>query len=465
MNNSLLVKSDMNPNNINLNQLNINSGGSINSNITNNVEPDQQTVMDDIVTLIEQDIPECQQNLKDNHENLKRVAEYCDTNYFRSNNRIGALEETKNYTTQSLASVAYQITSLAFNILHLLDLQTTQIVSLESHVSHLSQADQIHREKIARREIGLYTANKRPSRLPKITYPANPERPQKYVRKPIDYSILDDVGHGGVKLPPSQQPNNNTLHTSRTRSISSAQSVNGGSSVYAPCQSVSGASSSSIQAPSTKPPTPPQAIRSVGSLSRASKEYRNPALSIAPPQVPSNYAPNYPMNQNSSSSLKQVNNINNKQAPQQIQGHYGAVQPMNNQQIQNIQMQQQQQHQQISAQQYKVGMVQPTMSKPTTGPGFNVYSTGTLRYGQSSNLTGPSSFEKVESNPDWAPKNYIEKVIAIYDYSKSKPDELNLCENAIIYVTKKNEDGWYEGVLDGEEGLFPCNYVEPLRDY
>ena len=30
----------------------------------------------------------------------------------------------------------------------------------------------------------------------KIIAPANPERPIKYVRKPIDYSCLDHVGHG-----------------------------------------------------------------------------------------------------------------------------------------------------------------------------------------------------------------------------------------------------------------------------
>lgn len=230
--------------------------------------------MNDIITLIEKEIPECQQNLRDNHRNLERVAEYCDTNYFRAGNKSAALEETKSYSTQSLASVAYQITSLAFNILHLLDLQTTQIVGLESQAGHLIQADQIHREKVARREIGLFTANKRPGRIPKIIYPTNPEKLMKYVRKAIDYSILDDVGHG----------------------------------------------------------------------------------------------------------------------------------------------------------------VKPT-------------------------------FERANNEPDWAPKNFIEKVIALYDYTKEKPDELNLRENAIIYVTKKNEDGWYEGILDGEEGLFPCNYVEPLREY
>lgn len=351
-----------------------------NNNNNNVIEPDPQAIMNDVIALLENEIPECQQNLKDNHRNLERVAEYCDTNYFRSVNKLVALEETKNYTTQSLASVAYQITSLAFNILHLLDLQATQITSLESHSNHLAQSEQIHREKVARREIGLFTANKQPNRIPKILYPVSPERQTKYARKPIDYSILDDVGHG-VKLAPSQQPQQQTqLHTSRTRSVSSAQSINGGSSLYGPGMSISGLSGSSIP------------------------QYRNPAVSIAPPQVPSNYAPT-------------------------------------------------------------TGLVPPSIPQTnSTAQPFNVYSTGTIRYGQSP-LPPPPTFDRVGAEPDWVPKNYIEKVIALYDYTKEKPDELNLCENAIIYVTKKNEDGWYEGVLDGEEGLFPCNYVEPLRDY
>lgn len=45
-------------------------------------------------------------------------------------------------------------------------------------------------------EIGVLTANKVSSRQYKIVAPLNPEKPIKYVRKPIDYSLLDDVGHG-----------------------------------------------------------------------------------------------------------------------------------------------------------------------------------------------------------------------------------------------------------------------------
>jgi len=52
-------------------------------------------------------------------------------------------------------------------------------------------------------------------------------------------------------------------------------------------------------------------------------------------------------------------------------------------------------------------------------------------------------------------------VIAIYDYDADKADELSFLENSVIYVLKKNDDGWYEGVCNGVTGLFPGNYVDP----
>ena len=64
------------------------------------------------------------------------------------------------------------------------------------------------------------------------------------------------------------------------------------------------------------------------------------------------------------------------------------------------------------------------------------------------------------SLPGWVPKNYLEKVVAIYDYNADKEDELTFQEGQIIYVLKKNDDGWWEGVMEGITGLFPGNYVE-----
>ncbi|XP_073686410.1 abl interactor 1-like [Garra rufa] len=57
------------------------------------------------------------------------------------------------------------------------------------------------------------------------------------------------------------------------------------------------------------------------------------------------------------------------------------------------------------------------------------------------------------------------EMVAIYDYSKDKDDELSFMEGAIIYIIKKNDDGWFEGVSNGVTGLFPGNYVESIMHY
>ena len=59
----------------------------------------------------------------------------------------------------------------------------------------------IHKEKVARREIGELTANKSISRPPGvknpgIIFPEQQERPVKYVRTPIDFTILNHIGCG-----------------------------------------------------------------------------------------------------------------------------------------------------------------------------------------------------------------------------------------------------------------------------
>ena len=56
---------------------------------------------------------------------------------------------------------------------------------------------------------------------------------------------------------------------------------------------------------------------------------------------------------------------------------------------------------------------------------------------------------------------YCLSVVSLYEYVQQRDDELTFQEGVIIYVIKKNDDGWFEGVTDGgATGLFPGNYVE-----
>lgn len=79
----------------------------------------------------------------------------------------------------------------------------------------------IHKEKVARREIGILTTNKNTSRTHKIIAPANMERPVRYIRKPIDYTVLDDVGHGvKVRVPGhSRTPSNTDQETGSGQNV------------------------------------------------------------------------------------------------------------------------------------------------------------------------------------------------------------------------------------------------------
>lgn len=56
-----------------------------------------------------------------------------------------------------------------------------------------------------------------------------------------------------------------------------------------------------------------------------------------------------------------------------------------------------------------------------------------------------------------------DKVVALYPYTASNPDELSFNKDDIISVTAREEEAWWRGELNGVSGLFPSNYVTPLQ--
>uniref|UniRef100_A0A8C2YYH5 Abl-interactor 1b n=1 Tax=Cyclopterus lumpus TaxID=8103 RepID=A0A8C2YYH5_CYCLU len=455
--------------------------------------------MAELQMLLEEEIPASKRALVESYQNLSKVAEYCENNYVQAQDKKKALEETKAYTTQSLASVAYQINALANNVLQLLDIQASQLRRMESSINHISQTVDIHKEKVARREIGILTTNKNTARTHKIIAPGNMERPVRYIRKPIDYTLLDDVGHG-VK-----QHGNNAAGRGGTLSRTTP--------------------------PSQKPPSPPMAGR--GTLGR-NTPYKT-LEPVKPPVVPNDYmtSPARLGNQHSPARTASLN-----QRPRTHSGSSGGSGSREN----------------SGGSAVGIPLAVPTPSPPMVtssasvpqGPGLGpipmsqfgtisrqisrhnssttssasmVSATGTYRRApsvssQQPHINGgpaypqnlvtdspapppppppedmgvfeepsppppppPVDYEEEEAavvhysdpyadgDPHWAPKVYLEKVVAIYDYSRDKEDELSFLEGAIIYIIKKNDDGWFEGVANGVTGLFPGNYVESIMHY
>nr|XP_040028359.1 abl interactor 1-like isoform X4 [Gasterosteus aculeatus aculeatus] len=459
--------------------------------------------MAELQMLLEEEIPAGKRALVESYQNLTRVAEYCENNYVQAQDKKKALEETKAYTTQSLASVAYQINALANNVLQLLDIQASQLRRMESSINHISQTVDIHKEKVARREIGILTTNKNTARTHKIIAPGNMERPVRYIRKPIDYTLLDDVGHGvkqhgnnaagrGATLsrttPPSQKPPSppmagrgtlgrntpyktlepvkppvvpndymtsparlgNQHSPARTASLNQRPRTHSGSSGGSGGRENSGGSGVGIPiaVPTPSPPSMGQAVTSSASVPQG------PGLGPIPMSQFGTISRQISRhNSSTTSSASMVSATGTyRRAPsvssQQPHMNGGPAYPQNS--------------------------VTDSPAPPPPPPPEDM---GVFEEGSPPPPPPPVDYEEEEAavvhysdpyadgDPLWAPKVYLEKVVAIYDYSKDKEDELSFNEGAIIYIIKKNDDGWFEGVANGVTGLFPGNYVESIMHY
>ncbi|XP_076871747.1 abl interactor 2b isoform X2 [Brachyhypopomus gauderio] len=567
--------------------------------------------MAELQMLLEEEIPAGRGALLDSYANLERVAEYCESNYIQSPDKHRALEETKNYTTQSLASVAYLINTLANNVLQMLDIQASQLRRMESSINHISQTVDIHKEKVARREIGILTTNKNTSRTHKIIAPANPERPVRYIRKSIDYSLLDDVGHG-VKVnaqnmkagttprtsaptqkppsppgpgkgtlgrhspyrtlepvrppvvpndyvpsptrttaPPLQSPARTASVNQRTRTYSSGSSGgshpssrsssrenSGSGSVGVPIAVPTPAPPSAFPGTAPAPPNPPKPPPTVAIPAPPAPpppptpEPTPPAPPPAPappaelpPEVPPppQLPPTLPVGSavNSSSTATtpvqgngpqfySMNRPMTRQATPSVGGSLPYRRPSSvtnqpNSAPQNTPLNVSQNQlnggphfnqNQVPVAPPPPSILQITPQIPLMGFAARVQETISdappppppqeeAEFVESAPPPPPPpedyedeegdedeesavveySDPYAEEDPPWAPCNYLEKVVAIYDYSRDKEDELSFQEGAIIYVIKKNDDGWFEGVMNGTTGLFPGNYVESIMHY
>ncbi|XP_031970258.1 abl interactor 2 isoform X14 [Corvus cornix cornix] len=456
--------------------------------------------MAELQMLLEEEIPGGRRALFDSYTNLERVAEYCETNYIQSADKQRALEETKAYTTQSLASVAYLINTLANNVLQMLDIQASQLRRMESSINHISQTVDIHKEKVARREIGILTTNKNTSRTHKIIAPANLERPVRYIRKPIDYTILDDIGHGvkvstqNMKMgglprttPPTQKPpsppmsGKGTIGSSGSSggshpSSRSSSRENSGSgsvgvpiavptpsppSVYpAPAGSAGTSPLPATSAPAPTPPAPPAPSSAAPDAAAAAgaQPLADGFTSPTPPAVSSTPSAGHPV------QFYSMNRPAARHTPPTIGGSLPYRRPP------SITSQTSLQNQMNGGPFYNQNPVSdtPPPPPPVDEPVFDESPPPPPPpedYEEEEAAVVEYSDPYAEEDPPWAPRTYLEKVVAIYDYTKDKEDELSFQEGAIIYVIKKNDDGWYEGVMNGVTGLFPGNYVESIMHY
>ncbi|XP_076079653.1 intersectin-1-like isoform X1 [Mytilus galloprovincialis] len=73
--------------------------------------------------------------------------------------------------------------------------------------------------------------------------------------------------------------------------------------------------------------------------------------------------------------------------------------------------------------------------------------------------TVPSISPAVTPQPQ---PSFIEQVLAVYPYNAQHEDELTFHKDSVINVLNKDDPNWWKGEVNGQEGMFPSNYVGPL---
>ncbi|XP_017170198.1 ABI gene family member 3 isoform X3 [Mus musculus] len=324
---------------------------------------------------------------------------------FQATDKRKALEETMAFTTQALASVAYQVGNLAGHTLRMLDLQGAALRQVEAKMSTLGQMVNMHMEKVARREIGtLATVVRLPSNQ-KVIPPESLPSLTPYHRKPLNFACLDDIGHGVKDL---------STQLSRTGTLSRK-------SIKAPATPVSATLGRPprIPEPVQLPAVPDGKLSAASSASSLASAGAEGASGI--PQSKGQVAPATP-------------------PPPPVAPVTPPPPP-------------------LSA---EVFLPPPPLevSQPPLEAELPLPPPPALE-GDELGLLPPPPPGFGPDEPSWVPASYLEKVVTLYPYTRQKDNELSFSEGTVICVTRRYSDGWCEGVSSEGTGFFPGNYVEP----
>ncbi|XP_053298698.1 ABI family, member 3a isoform X2 [Pleuronectes platessa] len=430
----------------------------------------------DDVTKILDEAPNARKALMENYDNLLKVAQYCHDNYLESGDRsMAALEETKTFTTQSLASIAYQISTLACSVLSLFDAQTNQLCHMESSINHIGQTVEMHKEKVSRREVGVYTSVRRVPRSHKIL-PPKPIQPRLlYSRQPINYQQLDGLGHS-MKVSGKQSDKTGTIHKhgASIRSNKPPEPVQ--------CPVAPPVISSSFgkpvappaipstwhaepeddiitthldEAPPPPPPPPPPTTNEVLSQDVSPPDPASPGDMVSPsppPPLPSSHSEalanhSSPL-QGPPLTLETVVEENSFPPPSPppppsdddrfllLPNDVPELPtppppPAPSQEVDDLEI--------------------PAPPPPLL-----------LDYESVIDDVMPPLPPPVDLDSN-VPPHYLEKVVVLYSYEATKPGDLRLIEGEVIYLTHRHDSGWCEGFLNGNVGFFPESYVQSHR--
>ncbi|XP_065545238.1 rho guanine nucleotide exchange factor 6 isoform X1 [Lathamus discolor] len=110
-----------------------------------------------------------------------------------------------------------------------------------------------------------------------------------------------------------------------------------------------------------------------------------------------------------------------------------------------------------------------TEDQPSKGPCSHLSSLSSAAGGAHTDSNGAASETtrvlRRQSKPVEMTENGSHQLVvkARFNFKQTNEDELSVNKGDIIYVTRVEEGGWWEGTLNGKTGWFPSNYVREIK--
>ncbi|XP_073214552.1 rho guanine nucleotide exchange factor 6 isoform X9 [Lepidochelys kempii] len=110
-----------------------------------------------------------------------------------------------------------------------------------------------------------------------------------------------------------------------------------------------------------------------------------------------------------------------------------------------------------------------TEDQPSERPCSHLSSHSSAASSSQTNLHGTASQTSRVLRRQSKPVEMVENgsyqlvVKARFNFKQTNEDELSVNKGDIIYVTRVEEGGWWEGTLNGKTGWFPSNYVKEIK--
>eukprot|EP01147_Barroeca_monosierra_P007044 gene7044-416_t len=438
----------------------------------------RQAPLQTIENMLEQEIPKTLFELESSKKNLAQVADHIENAYntvASTPNTREAFQQAQQYTIQALASVAYQVNAASSCLLQTLAVQDENIRLLGTELAGPRRKILMQEEQKGRAAISCQAepmSRKRTKKCVMVDVKSDIKPMPEY----FSYDILDDIGHGVyVKLSqdnkrvstkpmePKQSMTErrnsyNTIDTSQLYVNITAPTIPAPAAISMP--TIGGDSQALYETldnvsalrfaptPPQMPVVPPVIVQSGESHQEITKEdsdHSNPPTTqlptpaFPPPAGPPPPPPPPPTATQSAFPTSEENDYG-EPLPNPVSHIMEAPQNMYAEISQNLS-------------QLKFTADAQTTSKPDSDFIDHIY--GVAGPPQESRIGKTSLDENLDAYP---------KAVAIFAYTAERPDELSFNEDDVITIINKNEDGWFEGIINQRRGLFPGNYCEEMQE-